>query len=72
MSVNVFSLHLKHITRLQAANFRIPSKAQFVDLLEDEFSFVRLGVGDENSGSDSNFGQNWFQAHVHKALAAMF
>ena len=30
------------------------------------------GVELENSGSDSNFGQNWFQAHVHKTLAAMF
>jgi hypothetical protein len=28
--------------------------------------------GSENSGSDSNFGQNWFQAQVHKTLAAMF
>ena len=33
---------------------------------------VRGGKLRENSGSDSNFGQNWFQAHVHKTLAAMF
>ena len=46
MSANAISLHLKHLPHLQPANLHILSKFQLVDLLEDEFGFGWLGVGD--------------------------
>ena len=72
MSANTFSLHLKHLPRLQPNNFRIPSNFQLVDLSEDEFGFVGLGVGDVDriAGSGRSQGKFGGQRGGRSVLAA--
>ena len=74
-------LQPRNVMRLTTA--RVRDGIETAHLFLNQLRLGRLGVGDvdgarpagvelENSGSDSNFGQNWFQAQVHKTLAAMF
>ena len=72
MSASGVSLHLKHPPHLQPANFHVLSKFQLVDLLEDEFSFGWLGVGDVDRIAGRGCSQSQFgsQRGGRQVLAA--